>query len=141
MKLPADLLEVEQWKAFIAPLPSNEKRHRIIICYIQEDICRFFYVTSQIEKAKIRSRYDIGSFVEIHMNEWKDVLTKDSCVECGKSNMKKISIKELKLMYENDELKVLGKIPENIKNKIIQGINDSYTYTQSEKEMFGKNPT
>lgn len=138
MKPSFDNLIVERWEVFRAPLPTNEKEHRIVIFYVGFGTCSFFHVTSQIEKAKRRSRYDINSVIEITPSEWPEVIVKNSCIECSKRNAKEISYETLKNMYKNGKLKFLGYAPENIRRKIINGICYSSTYTDKEKSIMTK---
>lgn len=134
MQLPASLLEIKAWKAYKGQFPEINGEHRIILVYQDGDIFYRFCVTSQIDKAKLRTKYDKGSLVEIKPDEW-DALTTNSCIECSKNNFKPISKSILVQMYQNGELKVLGEVPETIKTKIIHAICASKTYNDTEKSF------
>ena len=133
MKLPVECLNIEKWKAFKGIFPGVEGIHRIIIVHKCNEKLYFFAVTSQIEKAKLRSKNDPSSLVEILPKEWEGVITKVSCLECSKRNLKKIEVSVLKEMYKQSSCEVLGTIPDSIKQKIIVSIFQSLSFTENEK--------
>ena len=130
------LQSVSAWKAYKGSENDKTDGHRIILVYkIDENSFYYFTVTSQIEKAKNRSKKDISSLVELDKSEWI-ALTKSSCIECGKRNLKVISRSELKELYENNKLQVLPELPKTIQDKIKRAICFSVTYTDSEKKLY-----
>jgi hypothetical protein len=136
MKVPAELIPLNKWIAYKGQLPErSDKSHTIIIIHKTETKINYFYVTSQIDKARIRYRDDKKGLVEIEKTEWMQ-LTKKSCVQCGKPHLNCIEAEKLKTMYDRNKITLIGKIPDVIKTKIIQAICDSVTYTNAEKQMY-----
>lgn len=76
---PDDLFSIEKWKAFKGKYPpGSDGEHRIIIVYKHAGDLKYFYVTSKVEAARERARYDKGSLVDkINNSDW-DVLDKES---------------------------------------------------------------
>jgi hypothetical protein len=136
MLFPTEMLTIKKWHAYKAKLPTgSNSKHRIIIVYKDLTAFRYLYVTSQVEKARIRARDDEGSIVELNTSEW-DILTKPSCIQCNDSNLGEFSEDEFKQMYERGEVDYLGEIPEKIKNAIIYAICMSITFTETEKTIY-----
>lgn len=135
MKLPVELLNIEKWKVFKGTVPDVDGVHRIIIVHKCNEKIYFFTVTSQVEKAKLRSKNDPSSLVEILPEEWEEVITKPSCVECARRNLKEITDATLKTIYQQSDFKVLGSLPDNIKQKIIAAICYSVSFTDAEKSI------
>jgi hypothetical protein len=136
IKVPAKLIPLHKWVAYKnAPLPQNPPPlHTIIIVLSGIVKIKYFYVTSQVEKAKIRYRNDKSALVEIQKSEWQEALTKDvSCVQCGKGYLNCIDIDEFKKLYQENEMNCIGEMPENIKQKIKDAVDASITYTDKEK--------
>ena len=131
------MLQIEKWKAFKGKYPpSSDKEHRIIIVYKYENTVRYFYVTSQIEKAKKQNKYDIGSLVTgINNINWSD-LTEESCIQCNKKHICETTEIEIKNAYENGEISVLGEIPESVRREIINAVCASKSFTDIEKRMY-----
>jgi hypothetical protein len=111
MKLPAEVIPLNRWCAYKAPLPEKSpKSHTIIIVYRTEIDIKYFYVTSQVDKAKIRYRYDKGALVGIERSEWAEVLKEEnSCIQCGKGHLNCIDIKNFEEFYKNDKYLMLAK--------------------------------
>ena len=140
VKVPAELIPCDKWSVYEnAPLPQDSNRcHTIVIVCCVSSKIKYFYVTSQVEKAlKLRYKYDKFALVEIQKSEWAEVLTKDvSCIQCGKNHLKCIDIVEFKKLYANNattSMDYIGKIPEDIKQKIKIAINASVTYSPAEQ--------
>lgn len=125
--------------AYLAPLPKKSpKDHRIIIIYKTDDVVKYFWITSKIDKAKMILRNDPNAYVEISQNEW-NVLTKaKSCVQCDIMHLEEISVYELQKMYTENTITYLGKIPESIQDKIKKAINNSISYNFIEQEILSK---
>ena len=138
MKLPSSLLPISPWRAFKGQQSDFTGGHRIIIVfpYNSNNYC-YLTVTSKIEKAKIRWRNDISSLVEFKVQDW-NALTCDSCVECGKRNLKIVNKLQIQDLYSAEKLQVLGEVPNIVKRKIIAGICSSITYTDTEKATYTK---
>jgi hypothetical protein len=123
--------------AYKALLPdTSPKSHRIIIVFVTEAEIRYFYVTSKMDTAKKILRNDIGAFVEIYRNEWAQTLTEDiSCIQCDKGHLGCIDIEKFREMYENDEIELVGDVPEVIKQKIKTAVENSITYNFVEQSQ------
>ncbi|GBU22000.1 hypothetical protein R80B4_01902 [Fibrobacteres bacterium R8-0-B4] len=136
MQLPYNMIPVKRWYAFKAQLPPrSDKKHHIIIIYKDQTIIKYFYVTSQVEKAKKYARNDIGSIVELNKSNW-DVLDKDSCIQCNVKHLHDISESEFKQLYESHEMEYFGEIPKNVKKLLISAICASESFTDSEKATY-----
>lgn len=137
LPLPSKMLPIEKWKAFKGKYPPNSNNeHRIIIIYKHDCNIKYFYVTSQVEKARLMARNDIGSLVDgIDSGDW-DVLTKESCIQCNESHLCEISDEELRKAWDQERLKPLGTIPNKIKQKIISAICASKTFTDTQKKIY-----
>ena len=130
------LQSISCWKAFKGTDNDKTKGHRIILIHkMNNDTFCYLVVTSQIEKARIRSEKDKASLVELDKTEWQ-ALTKNSCIECGKRNLKIITCDELIQIYQTGNLQVLQTIPDAIKQKIKTAICFSVTYTDAEKKLY-----
>ena len=133
--LPADLIPLNKWYAYKAPLPENSpKSHTIIIAHRTETDIKYFYVTSQVDKAKIRYRDDKDALVEIEKEEWAELKVK-SCIQCGKGHLNRIDIDRFKELYERNEMTYAGAVPVSVISKIKQAINASITYTFIEQAI------
>jgi hypothetical protein len=110
MKLPAKAIPLNRWCAYKAPLPENSpKSHTIIIVHRTEIDIKYFYVTSQVDKAKIRYRNDKDALVEIERSEWSEVLKEEkSCIQCGKGHLNCIDIKNFEDLYDNYKISYAG---------------------------------
>lgn len=138
MKLPSEILQISPWRAYQGRLDDFTGGHRIIIIYPHDkDNYCYLMVTSKVEKAKLRSKNDIASLVELETKDW-DELTCHSCIECSKRNMKIVNVQSLKNLYEKESLKPLSVVPDIVKTKIIAGICSSTTYTEKEKALYTK---
>jgi hypothetical protein len=137
MKLPAEAIPLNRWCAYKAPLPENSPKSRtIIIVHRTETDIKYFYVTSQVDKAKRRCRDDKDALVEIERSEWSEVLRKEkSCIQCGKRHLKCIDIKKFKNLYDKHKISAAIKIPELIIQKVKKAINASITYTYIEQSI------
>ena len=136
MQLPVELIPLNKWSAYNAPLPENsEKPHTVIIVYRTKSDIKYFYVTSQVKKAELRYRDDKGALVEIEQSEWSDVLKVKSCIQCGNKHLNCIDINKFKSLYEKGDISYIGNIPETIVAKIKQSINSSVTYTIIEQSI------
>jgi len=134
--LPYDIIPIEKWYAFKTKLPPNQdNRHRVVIIHKDLAVLNYFCVTSQVEKAIIRAKHDTGSIAELKPSDW-DVLTKPSCIECNKGHLYKINETDFKQMYKRGEVDYLGKVPETVKNAIIQAVCASETFTEDEKALY-----
>ena len=121
----------QKWYAFFAPLPNgSETQHRIIIITDEPEI-KYLYITSQVEKARIRCKKDISSLVELSPADWKH-LKKECCILCGKAYLQSITKEDFKKL----NVRHLGEIPEGMKSKIKYAICYSKTYTDSEKKNY-----
>ena len=140
IQMPVKLFleSLSEWKAFKGSEDDATTGHRIILIHRINDSFCYFIVTSKVDKAKERSKYDINSLVEIDVHEWEGVLTKPSCIECRKVNLKKITAIELANIYVAGNLCVLGNVPEGVKNKIKNAINASKTFNNKEKSLYTK---
>ena len=129
---PAKALLISKWRAYKGVFPTDVAVcHRIIIIP-NSDPLRYFYVTSQVENCKRINRYDLASIAELEVCEW-DCLTSKSCIQCDKSHLCEITEQELRERYGNGKLKVLGEVPEVVKQKILAAIEASKTYSDREK--------
>lgn len=136
MKMPPEIIPCNKWIAYIGPLPKNSgKSHTVVIIYREKSQIHYFYVTSQIEKARKRYKNDKEALVTIDRNDWSGI-RKTSCIQCGKPHLYSADIKQFQTMYQNEELKMLGEIPEVVKNKITCAIFGSITYTAAEKRIY-----
>jgi hypothetical protein len=133
---PDNLFKVGKWKAFKGKYPPGSNiDHRIIIIHIHNGILRCFYVTSQVQKARILARNDLKSLVCINGDDWNE-LTKESCIQCGKDNLFELSETEFRKDYAEGKVDVLGEIPEKIIKSIVFAICSSKTFTDKEKQMY-----
>ena len=138
MKLPSSMLQISPWRAFQGKVDDFTGGHRIIIIYPYDEYSYcYLTVTSKVEKAKLRCMHDLASLVEFEPDDW-DALTCHSCVECSKRNMRIINEKDLRDLYDAENLKPLSTVPDIIKSKIIAGICSSITYTDKEKALYTK---
>jgi hypothetical protein len=136
MLFPTEMIPIKKWYAYKANLPPNsDNKHRIIVVYKYLTVIRYFYVTSQVEKVRRKTRDDITSIAEINASDW-GVLTKDSCIQCNDNNVYEINEDEFKQLYENGEMEYLGEVPEKVKNAIIYAVCMSSTFTEIEKTMY-----
>lgn len=134
--MPADPdFVVEKWSVYSGEFFYGY--HKIIIVYEYGDDIRYFIVTSQIEKAEKRSLYDPASLVKIDPLEW-DKLTCPSCIECSRRNLQEIPKDKLKRFHDARFAKYKGKLPDIVRKKIIDAINASVTYSESEKQKLTK---
>jgi hypothetical protein len=140
VKVPAKIIPCHKWVAYKnAPLPQAQdfpRSHTVVIVYRTPSKIKYFYVTSQVERAKMRYRYDKSALVEMQKSEWTEVLTKDvSYIQCGKKHLNCIDVLAFKKLYDetNGEMNFIGEIPENIKQKIKAAIKASVTYSTIEK--------
>jgi hypothetical protein len=147
MLFPADSVPFEKWYAFKGEFPPGSSvSHRIIIVYKQANCTKYFYVTSyesKEEKEKINrvNRDDIKSVADFVKSEWKDVnnkdiLSKDSCVQCNKRHIHAADVSCLKEQYANGKIEYLGVVPRNIQEKIIYATCLSDSFTQTEKKLY-----
>ena len=125
-------MKLEKWRAFKGKYP-DDTIHRIIIIYPGTQLS-CFVVTSQISKCKNRNKYDLQSLVEVTPEEWND-LDRPSCIQCGKGYLHKIDRETLIRDYENENLQILGEIPDVVKDKICYAIENSKTYNANEKNI------
>ena len=134
---PPNLLSIEKWRAFKGKYPpGSDVEHRIIIVYKHDGIVKYFYVTSKVEKARMRAKYDIGSLVDkINSNHW-DALTEESCIQCNKNHLYDTCEDDLRQAYKNGEIEVLGAVPEAIKKAIISAVCASKSFTDVEKKIY-----
>jgi hypothetical protein len=136
MLFPTEIIPIRKWCAYRAKLPpGSNNKHRIIIIYKHLTEIKYFYVTSQVEKVRKKTRDDISSVVELNSSDW-DVLTKDSCIQCNDANVYEINEDEFKHLYKSGEMDYLGEIPEKVKNAIISAICMSCTFTEIEKVVY-----
>jgi hypothetical protein len=134
--LPNNLFSVEKWKAFKGRYPpGSDTDHRIIIVFKQDGILKYFYVTSQVEKARKMAKKDSKSLVCINGNDW-GALTTESCIQCGKGYLFELNEAEFRKDYSKGKVKPLGKIPEKIIKSIIFAICSSKTFDDKEKAMY-----
>lgn len=136
INLPFEMIPLERWKVYRALLPKgSEVEHRIIIMSDVEDL-EFFYITTKIDKARIRTRKDKASLVELSPDEWPECLTVDCCIQCGAAGLESIKKEEVRKLYENGRFLLIGEVPENIKTKIISAICASVSYSPAEKKFY-----
>ena len=137
ISFPPDMLPIEKWKAFIGKYPPNsDTEHRIIIVYKHGNAIQYFYITSQIEKARKLLKHDIGALVDgINGDDW-EALTTNCCIRCNKASLYNTSAEDLRKAYSENNLKVLGNIPEKIKRKIISAVCASKSFTDTEKAIY-----
>jgi len=115
--------------------PGSDTDHRIIIVFKQDGVLKYFYVTSQVEKARKMAKKDLKSLVCINGNDWNELIT-ESCVQCGKGHLLELSESEFRKDYSKGKVKPLGKIPENVIKSIIFAICSSKTFDDKEKAMY-----
>jgi len=134
---PSNLLSIERWSAFKGKYPpGSDVDHRIIIVYKYGGTIKYFYVTSKVEKARMRAKYDMGSFVDkISSCDW-EALTEESCVQCDKSHMYETCEDDLRRAYESGNLEILGKVPQDIRKRIISAVCASKSFTDAEKSIY-----
>lgn len=134
--IPFQILNVSKWQAFRALLPNGSTlEHRIIIITNVPTI-QYFYITSQVDKAKLRASKDISSLVELSPQDWKECLSKDCCIQCSRANMKSINVDDLMALHKKHPIRPLGEVPDNIKTKIKAAICQSKTYSSTEKKFY-----
>jgi len=134
--LPDNLVSVGKWQAFRGKYPSGSNvEHRIIIVFKQDGILKYLYVTSKIENAIKAAKKDPKSLVRLNSKDWEE-LTKDSCIQCGKSYMLNLNEEELRNDYKKGKVKWLGRIPEKVMKSIIFAICSSKTFDDKEKAMY-----
>lgn len=135
--MPLSLFKVEPWSAFKGKYPGDSTvEHRIIIVYKNEDVIKYFYVTSKIEKMRKALKSDIGALVDnIDNRDW-DALTKASCIMCNNEFLHITSEEEMRRAYQEDRLIPLGKIPDTLKRKIISAICASESFDEEEKALY-----
>ncbi|MCA6069905.1 MAG: DUF5675 family protein [Endomicrobium sp.] len=63
VKVPAELIPCRRWVAYKnALLPQGSQRlHTVVIVYRTSSKIKYFYITSQVEKAKMRYKYDTSA--------------------------------------------------------------------------------
>jgi len=136
MLFPTEMIPIKKWYAYKAKLPiGSDNKHRIIVVYKYLNVIRYFYVTSQVEKVRKKTRDDIMSIVELDSSDW-EVLTKKSCIQCNENNLHEISEDEFKQFYENGEMEYLGEVPEKVRSAITNAICMSSTFTEKEKAIY-----
>jgi len=137
ISFPPDLLSIEKWKSFKGKYPPNsDVGHRIIIVYKYEGLLKYFYVTSQCDKARKRAKYDIGSLVDkLNSNDWS-ALDRESCIQCDSHHLHDLDENELRKSYAEGKIEVLGEIPEGVKRSIVSAICASKTFSDMEKKMY-----
>lgn len=136
INIPFALVPLERWKAYRALLPlGSTKEHRIIIMSNVDDL-EFFYITTKVKKAKIRTKNDAASLVELSKSDWPECLTDDCCIQCGAAGLEHVEREKVKELYESGKFSLLGDVPENIKTKIKAAICASVSYSPSEKKFY-----
>jgi len=63
-------------------------------------------------------------------------LTKESCIQCGKSYLLELNELEFRKDYKKGKVTRLGRIPEKVIQSIIFAICASKTYDENEKAMY-----
>jgi len=63
-------------------------------------------------------------------------LTKESCIQCGKSYLLELDEEEFRKDYKKGKVTILGKIPEKVIKSIIFAICSSKTYDENEKTIY-----
>ena len=133
---PIDKISIESWKAYKGKYPpGSEKEHRIIIICKKENVLKYFYVSSQVDKARARAVYDKTSFVFMKKNDW-DELDRESYVQCTPKHLKEVNEDEFKKSYLSGDVKILGEVPEGIKRAIIHAICSSRFFSEKEKKEY-----
>ena len=127
-----DGFSVPKWSAYKGDFCGH---HRIIVVYETVEFVQYFIVTSQVDKARIRSRFDPNSLVLINQAEWSQ-LSRPSCVECSKRNLKQESKEVMKKRREAWGLTPIGDVPEAVRRRIADAIAASVTYTEQEKRLY-----
>jgi hypothetical protein len=141
MLIPFKLINLDKWKVFKGNLPQGSpKQHNIILIH-KTDKLSYFYITSQVDKARKYAKYDTQSLVEIQKEEWNILTEEISCVQCGKPNLIEIAIEDFKNEYENGNIQLIGDLPKEIQTKIITAICTSKTYNDTEKKIYTCNNT
>jgi len=138
MQFPSDKIPVEKWYVFKGKLPPNQKyNHYIVIVYKRESCIRYFYVTSKVEKAHtiLMMKDDLGALVELDTSDW-EILTKDSCIQCDLDHLVECYESDIRQGYEDGTFTYHGKVPENIRIKIIQAICASVSFEDEEKTTY-----
>jgi hypothetical protein len=136
VKVPFDSIPFSKWTIYKMPLPPNPPtQHFIIIIANIENSIHYLYVTSKIDKAKKVSKNDLLSLVEVTKTDWGK-LDRDSCIQCNKSHIYEIQKEELRNIYDKEKIEYIEKLPENVKDKIIQAISKSKTLNGKEKETY-----
>lgn len=79
------------------------------------------------------------SRIQYKLNEGEDELEKreqlkPSCIQCGKKHLYEIEIGK----FEKSYIKYIGKVPKRVRDKIIQSMRKSRTYSPKEKETYAK---
>jgi len=138
----ADKIPLNKWDAYKGPFPEiSSMPHIIIIIFIDETstLLKYFYITSKVDKAKRIYKNDPLALVELSKSDWEKLhKNKPSCIQCGSNtkHLHEIEIKRFKELYDNDKVKYFGKIPQNVKDKIIKSIWLSTTYSNKEKNKY-----
>lgn len=127
-----DGFSVPKWSAYKGDFCGH---HRIIVVYETVEFVQYFIVTSQVDKARIRSRFDPNSLALINQAEWSQ-LSRPSCVECSKRNLKQESKEAMKKRREAWGLTPIGDVPEAVRRRIADAIAASVTYTEQEKRLY-----
>lgn len=134
--LPFKMIPLDRWKVYKEPLPiGSDKEHRLIII-VNAETMEYLYITSKVEKVKLRARYDTTSVVELSTKDWPEELTKDCCIHCGKGGMQKIEKQQIKELYNNGKFKIIGTLPEAIQTKVKSSIRSSITFSPAEKKFY-----
>lgn len=134
MKLPFNVVPVNKWVAFYAPLPKE--KHRIIIIKKIFDEVYYLYVTSKVDNAKRVLRYDLASIAEFDKDDWNSLTADKSCVQCDKKHLQTIKIYAFEKMYNNEEICYIGEVPDVMKKKITSAICSSKSFTEKEKKFY-----
>jgi len=134
--LPSEMIPLKKWYAFKGKLPlGSGNEHRIIIIYRQDEIVKYFYVTSKIDNVYKRAKYNKEAIADLDILDW-DALSVKSCVQCDKKHLYECDEITLKNMYANGLLEYLGKIPEIVKTKIVRAICASKSFTENDKTKY-----
>jgi len=133
---PIDMIAVERWKAFKGKYPpGSEKEHRIVIVYKKAGILKYFYVSSQVEKARERAKYDTASFVFMDKSDWED-LDKESYIHCTPKHLKEVSEVDFMKSYSLGEVRILGEVPDVVRRAIIHAICSSKFFSDKDKAEY-----
>ncbi|MDR0977588.1 MAG: hypothetical protein LBL71_00900 [Endomicrobium sp.] len=143
MKIPenplpfsSDLIPLDKCVAYYGPFhDKSQKLHTIIIVYNTGEKIEYFYITSQIEKARERCKYDEKALVFVNPSEW-EILEKDSCIQCGRRYLKHISVSKFRELYEKNEVHFCSDVPEQLIKKIKKAVCYSKTYPPADKAKY-----